>query len=95
MTEHEAADFGAVQTRGYEGNGSPEEERLQGIAKKIETHGEAHAAFTGIEDEVELRLGTTVVDFNEHAVHVWDGDHYRTFPIENLEYVYKPMEVFH
>jgi hypothetical protein len=69
--------------------------RMRLVADKIEEHGEVHASFEGVEQEVELRLGTTKVDFGAETFEVWDGDHYQTFPAEHLTKAYKPMEVLH
>lgn len=95
MTEHKPQSRGVVQETGTFDVDDSADQRLQSIAKKIEGHGEVHAKFTDLDHEVELRLGTTVIDYDADAFEVWDGDTYQVFPIRNLVRAYKPMDVLH
>lgn len=95
MTEHTPQSRGVVQEHGTFDADSTGNQRLRSVIKMVEDHGEAHASFRGIEDEVELRLGTTAVDYDTNTFLVWDGDTYQRFNAAALNHAYKPMEVFH
>lgn len=95
MTEHYPQSRGVVQETGTFDADSSADQRLRKVAKMVEDHGEAHAQFTTVDKEVELRLGTLRVDYDADVFEVWDGDTYRIFPVSVLDYAYKPMEVFH
>lgn len=94
MTEHEPTASGGVAVCGdYEGDTA--DQRLRSVARKIEDHGEVHAVFKDVDGEVELRLGTTCIDYDTDTFEVWDGDTYQSFPLDALVRVRKPMGVLH
>lgn len=95
MSEHKATGFGTVKSIGSFDVENGEHMRMDRVAQKIEEHGEVHATFEGVEGEVELRLGTTLVDYSTGSFEVWDGDGYQTFPASNLVRARKPMDVTH
>jgi len=65
------------------------------MCKDIERHGEVHATFEHVEGEVECRLGTTLIDYENGTIEVFDGDQYRPFAINKLVTWRVPMDVFH
>jgi hypothetical protein len=93
--EHEPQSNGIVAEIGTFDASSTADQRLRSVAKKIENHGEVHAQFTDIDGETELRLGTTLVDYDADQFEVWDGDNYQSFPVENMDRARKPMDVLH
>jgi hypothetical protein len=95
MSEHYPQSVGVVKETGTFDNQDGKHLTMRAIAKKIEEHGEVHAVVDGLDDEVELRLGTTLVNYDSGTFEVWDGDNYQSFPVSQIARVYKPMDIFH
>lgn len=63
------------------------------MAHDIERHGEVHANFKDVSDEVECRLGTTVI--LPYGVKVFDGDQWTPFAEAQLIGWDVPMALYH
>lgn len=68
---------------------------LDAMRSDVERHGEVHATFQEVEDEVEVRLGTAVIDYKANLVRVFDGDQYQSFNATQLVSWEVPMDLFH
>lgn len=78
--------------------GKPDNElgkRLATMQEDIERHGEVHAVFEHEDDDVEVRLGTAVLDYDAGLIRVFDGDQYRSFNARRLVDWEVPMDLFH
>jgi len=66
---------------------------VEQLVEDIERHGEVHATFEHVDEQVECRLGTTEVATS--LIRVFDGDQYRSFDADKLVEWEVPMDVFH
>jgi len=89
MSEHAPSSSGNVRVKG-EVSG-----KLMRMMNDINEHGEVHATFEDTEKEVEVRLGTAVLDYEANLVRVFDGDQYRSFNATRLVSWEVPMDLFH
>lgn len=92
MAEHDIDSGGLTMKGTANGNHG---QLMKSVAEKIEEHGEVHASFDGVEGEVELRLGTTRINYDANTFDVWDGETYQSFSVYQFAYAYKPMGVMH
>lgn len=65
------------------------------LAVAVADHGEAHATFEEVDEEVEVRLGTATFDYEAGLIRVHDGDDYVPFSMDHLVTWYKPLEIHH
>lgn len=70
-------------------------QRMNDIRDDVGRHGEVHAQFDGYDQDVEVRLGTSLFDFRTESIKVFDGDQYHVFSMEQYQGHYVPMRVFH
>lgn len=83
---------GAVAEQGEFDSDDQGNVRMSRTAEKIETHGEVHAVFEGVDGEIDLRLATTLLDYDTNEFLVWDGDVYHNFAVGQMTRSRKPME---
>lgn len=89
--EHEVGSAGEVSCRGEKELST----KVKSMQHDVEQHGEVHASFQDVDDEVEVRLGTARFNYETHTIDIWDGDNYVPFSMSHLVSWYKPMEVYH
>ena len=68
---------------------------VDAVIGDINDHGEVHATFEEHDEEVELRVGTTVVDGERRQFVVEGADTTHYFAFDRLVSYYKPTEVYH
>lgn len=61
----------------------------------VQSHGEVHATFDGLDKEVELRKGHTTFRYNDGVINVHGGDALHYFTMDSLQNWYAPTTVFH
>lgn len=91
--ELEPAAHGEMETVGEPDGGL--HDLLERMKEDVERHGEVHATFEDTDKEVEVRLGTGVLDYEANLVRVFDGDQYRSFNATRLVSWEVPMDLFH
>lgn len=61
----------------------------------INSHGEVHATFEGLDKEVELRKGPTTFRYNDGVINVHGKNELHYFSMDSLQNWYAPTTVFH
>ena len=84
--------MGRITVRGSQSESIPE---IDAVISDINEHGEVHATFEETEEEVELRIGTTIVDLNRRQFIIEGADTTHYFAFDRLVSYYKPTEVYH
>lgn len=68
---------------------------IDAVVRDINSHGEVHATFEEHDEEVELRVGTTIVDNDRKQFIVEGADTQHYFAFDRLVSYYKPRDVYH
>ena len=84
--------MGRVKVRRLEQGDYP---LVDAVISDINDHGEVHATFEEHDEEVELRVGTTIADGGRRQFVVEGADTTYYFAFDRLVSYYKPTEVYH
>ena len=93
-SELQPADTGVAESEGFI-NDCSLHNRIGMLKNDVERHGESHVTFEHVDGEVEVRLGTSVFDWDGNVIRVYDGDQYHNFAMDKYVTHEVPMDVFH
>lgn len=89
--EHEPESRGSCRAYGDKGD----YQNVARLQQDVEVHGECHANFEDVDEEIEVRLRTATFNYDAGLIEIWDGDNEEPYSMDALVGWYQPMEVEH